>query len=86
MVTATSDIINKLIIKQGDFISQAINTYPIQDISIDQKTSGVHIKANITNIKQNIDIHWKANILNVKDTHSFVINSKNVGFHLTGKL
>lgn len=68
MLTATSSLINKEIsINLGKNISQAINSYKVDDIHAEQKASGVNIKFNLSNIKQHIDINWKGNILTVKD-------------------
>lgn len=44
------------------------------------------IHYSLSKIKQNVGIIWKTNILQVKNTHSFVINSKNVSFALDGYL
>jgi hypothetical protein len=86
MLTATADIINKEIANNGETISKKINEYEIKDINTTQKVSGVNVQFHLSKIKQEVGIHWKANILQVKNTHSFIVNSKNVSLHLDGDL
>ena len=70
----------------GQYISQAINSATIKDVSFEKKMSGVNVKFNLTKIKQQVDIHWKGNALSVKDKHNFIINSKNINITLDGQL
>lgn len=86
--TVTSDFLNKQIaVNYGSNISDLINKANIKDLPpIDQKVDGVHIRANLTNIKQKININWNTNILFVTGRHNFTIKSKGVNISLDADL
>lgn len=87
MLTTTAEFLNKEIsVTLGNNISDLINKANITDVQYDDHIDGIRVRANLTNIKQNIKINWNANIMNVTDKYNFTINSKNINITLDADL
>ncbi len=69
----------------GPTISQLVNTFQAPNITHDEKVGLVHIKLNMTNITQKVEINWGKNTLEVTDEHTFVINAKNINLTIDAK-
>ncbi len=67
-------------------VSKLFNNLTIPDIHYDDKFDGVHIKMNLTNIKQQIQINWHSNVLNVTSKNNFALLSKNINVTLKANI
>ena len=69
----------------GPIIDQFIQNFNAPNVTYDNTVNLIHVKLNLTNITQNVDINWHTNILNVTGDRSFAINAKNINVTLKVK-
>ena len=70
----------------GPIISKLVNNFTIPDIHYDDKFEGIHIKMNLTDIKQQIQTNWHSNVLNVTSKNNFTLLSKNINVTLKANI
>lgn len=78
-LTASSDFFNKQIsVNAGPLVDNFIDNFKAPNIYIDQTVSLIHVKMNMTNITQKVQINWNANVLKVTGNRSFDIHAQNI--------
>ncbi len=78
-LTTSADFFNKqLSVNGGPIIDEFIKNFKAPNITFDKTIDLIHIKMNMTNITQKVDVNWKANALDVTGNRSFAIHAHNL--------
>ncbi len=78
-LTTSSDFFNKqLSVNGGPIIDEFIKNFKAPNVTFDKTIDLIHIKMNMTNITQKVDVNWNANALDVTGNRSFAIHAHNI--------